>query len=287
MRRRPGKREIRIGVSACLLGQEVRYDGGHRLNRFVAGTLARFATLVPVCPEVEVGMGTPREPVRLVRIGGEVRMVGRSSGTDHTEVMRRWAEARARELEAEDLCGFVLKKDSPSCGVERVEVHARGAVSRNGRGLFARALLQRLPLLPVEEEGRLGDPRARRSFVERVRGYRRLRDLFAARWTLADLVRFHAAQELLLRSRDPAAWRKLGRLVATARTRPRAEVAHRYRETYLRAVAMLATTGRHAGALRRAARSLEARLQPEERRERRTRAAPLSRFARLLPPQGA
>ncbi len=262
-----GQTEIRIGVSACLLGRKVRYDGGHKEDAFVTGVLARFVTLVAVCPEVEVGMGTPREPVRLLRIGGEVRMIGHPSETDHTEAMRRWAEARVRELEAEDLSGFVLKKDSPSCGMERVEVHSEGAGARNGRGLFARALAERMPLLPAEEEGRLHDPRLRENFIERVFAYRRLEGLLAARWTVGDLVRFHAAEKLLLLAHDPAASRALGRLVAAAKGRPRAEVARGYREAYLRALAKLATPGKHANVLQHVAGYFEDLLPAKEKRE--------------------
>ncbi len=267
MKAPPTKAEVRIGASACLLGQNVRYDGGHREDVFLTGRLARFAALVPVCPEVEAGMGTPREPVRLVRLGGEVRMTGHHSGTDHTDAMRRWARARARALEAEDLCGFVLKKDSPSCGLERVKVHAGSRAARVGRGLFAEALLTRMPLLPVEEEGRLGDPRLLESFVERVFAYRRLKDLLASRWTLGDLVRFHSAEKLLLLAHDPAAYRALGRLVAGAKGRPRGELAAGYGDGFMRGLARLATPGKHANVLQHMAGYFKDRLSPGERRE--------------------
>ncbi len=267
MKRLPGKSEIRLGVSSCLLGRNVRYDGGHKKDAFVAGPLSRFVTLVPVCPEVEVGMGTPREPVRLVRIGDGVHMVGQRSATDHTDAMRRWAEGRVRQLEAEDLCGWVLKKDSPSCGMERVEVHSKGAPVRTGRGLFARALMERMPLLPVEEEGRLDHPRLRENFIERVFAYRRLKDLLAARWTVGDLVRFHSAEKLLLLAHDPAAYRALGRLVAAAEAQPRAEVARGYGEAYMRALAKLATPAKHANVLQHMAGCLKDLLPAEERRE--------------------
>ena len=267
MKRLPGKSEIRLGVSSCLLGNAVRYDGGHEKDAFVTGVLGRFVTFVPACPEVEVGMGTPRETVRLVRLGGGVRMIGHRSETDHTDAMRRWAEGRVRRLEAEDLCGWVLKKDSPSCGMERVKVHSKGAVTRSGRGLFAQALMERMPLLPVEEEGRLDDPRLRENFIERVFAYRRLKDLLAPRWTVGDLVRFHTAEKLLLLAHDPAAYRALGRLVAAAKVQPRAEVARGYGEAYMRALAKLATPGKHANVLQHMAGHLEDLLPAEEKQE--------------------
>ncbi|HET9555355.1 MAG TPA: DUF523 and DUF1722 domain-containing protein [Anaeromyxobacteraceae bacterium] len=267
MRRAPELGEIRLGVSSCLLGRNVRYDGGHKKDAFVTGPLARFVAFVPVCPEVEVGMGTPRESVRLVRLGGEVRMVGHRSGTDHTDAVRRWSEARVRELEAEDLCGYVLKKDSPSCGMERVRVYVGGAATRVGRGRFAEALMQRMPLLPVEEEGRLNDPRLRENFIERVFAYRRLKDLFAPRWTTGDLVRFHTAEKLLILAHDPGAYRALGRLVAGAKGRPRAEVADAYGEGFMRGLSKLATPGKHANVLLHMAGYLKDLLPAEEKRE--------------------
>ncbi|HEY6105567.1 MAG TPA: DUF523 and DUF1722 domain-containing protein [Anaeromyxobacteraceae bacterium] len=261
-----GQGEIRVGVSTCLLGQHVRFERGHKKDAFVTGPLARFVALVPVCPEVDLGMGTPRESVRLVRLGDGVRMVGHRSGTDHTDAMRRWAEGQVRELEGEDLCGYVLKKDSPSCGMERVKVYAKGPAARTGRGLFAEALMDRMPLLPVEEEGRLNDPRLRENFIERVFAYRRLKDLLGSRWTVGDLVRFHTAEKLLVLAHDPAAYRALGRLVAAAKGRPRAEVAREYGQAFMRGLATLATPGKHANVLQHMAGFFKD-LPLEERRE--------------------
>ncbi len=263
----PAPEEIRIGVSSCLLGQNVRYDGGHKRDAFLLGVLAPFVTFVPVCPEVEVGLGTPRESMRLVRIGGGVRLVARG-GADHTGAMERWAERRVRELERLGLSGYVLKKDSPSCGMERVRVYGeKGVPARAGRGLFAEALLRRMPLLPVEEEGRLLDPRLRESFVERVFAYRRVRALLAGRWTVGDLVRFHSREKLSLLAHDPEAYRALGRLVAAARRLPRAEVAARYGERFLAALARPATAGRHANVLQHMAGYLKDLVPAEERAE--------------------
>jgi len=267
MKRLDGQSEIRVGVSTCLLGRHVRYDGGHKEDAFVTGPLARFVAYVPVCPEVELGMGTPRESVRLVRLGDGVRMVGHRSGTDHTDAMRRWAERRVRELEGEDLCGYVLKKDSPSCGMERVKVYAKGPAARNGRGLFAEALMGRMPLLPLEEEGRLNDPRLRENFIERVFAYRRLKDLFGSRWTVGDLVRFHTGEKLLVLAHDPAAYRALGRLVAAAKGQPRAEVSSEYGQAFMRGLAKLATPGKHANVLQHMAGYFKDLLPHEEKRE--------------------
>jgi uncharacterized protein YbgA (DUF1722 family)/uncharacterized protein YbbK (DUF523 family) len=242
---------IRVGISSCLLGEEVRFDGGHKRDAFLVGTLGRYVEWVPVCPEVEVGMGTPREPIRLVRDGHAVRLLGVRSGDDWTARMERYARARVAALAPLGLAGYILKKDSPSCGLTRVKVYpsAGGVSERNGTGFFAAALRERLPSLPVEEEGRLLDPRLRENFVERVFAYHRLQRLFARRWTVGDLVRFHTAHKLVLLAHEPAAYASLGRLVASAKSRPRAELRSRYEEGFMAALAKLATPGRHANVL--------------------------------------
>ena len=161
--------EIRIGISSCLLGEQVRYDGGHKHDRFITDTMGRFVTFVSVCPEMEIGLGTPRETLRLQRTDGGLRLVAPKSGTDHTETMTAWAREKVEALAEADLCGYVLKKDSPSCGMERVRAYGeKGMAERNARGIFAQILLERFPLLPVEEEGRLNDPWLRENFLERV-----------------------------------------------------------------------------------------------------------------------
>jgi uncharacterized protein YbbK (DUF523 family) len=168
---------IRLGISACLLGQEVRYDGGHKRDPFLTDELGRYVEWVPVCPEVEVGMGTPREPVQLVRVGETTRMMTTTTAVDYTDRMNEWARARVDVLAHEDLDGYVLKSKSPSCGVWNVRVAPEdGPPAADGRGLFASILLERFPLLPVEEEGRLVDPGVRENFIERVFAYRRLKD---------------------------------------------------------------------------------------------------------------
>jgi len=170
----PTPPRVRLGISACLLGQEVRYNGGHKRDAFLADVLGPYVEWVEVCPEVEVGLGAPRPPMRLVRIGrgedAQIRLVVPETGVDHTDAMRAWAARRVEELARLDLDGYILKSRSPSCGLERVELHPAegGEPIREARGLFAEALLRRLPDLPVEEEGRLRDPLLRESFLCRV-----------------------------------------------------------------------------------------------------------------------
>jgi uncharacterized protein YbgA (DUF1722 family)/uncharacterized protein YbbK (DUF523 family) len=259
---------VRIGISSCLLGQEVRYDGGHKKDSLVTGALSHFMTFVPVCPEVESGMPVPRPPVRLVRLGSRIRLVDPKHGVDHTASMASWSEAKVRELSKLDLSGYILKKDSPSCGMERVKVYSsKGPGVRDGVGLFAQELLRKLPLLPVEEEGRLNDPLLRENFIERVFAYRRLRALFAARWTVGDLVRFHTAEKLLLLAHEPRSYQVLGRLVATARKHPRAEVETSYGETFTQALRVLATRGKNCNVLQHMAGYFKDRLGPGEKAE--------------------
>lgn len=160
---------IRLGISACLLGRPVRYDGGHNFDQFLVDELGRFVEYVPVCPEAEAGLGVPREAMRLVGDPEHPRLVTVSTGTDLTDLMAAWAERRVQELEAEDLSGFIFKKDSPSCGLMRVKVYVEDGVPiRKGVGMFARAFAEYFPALPVEEEGRLDDAGIREDFIERV-----------------------------------------------------------------------------------------------------------------------
>jgi uncharacterized protein YbgA (DUF1722 family)/uncharacterized protein YbbK (DUF523 family) len=261
-------RPIRVGISACLLGEPVRFDGGHKRDAFLTETFGRFVEWVPVCPEVECGFGTPREAMRLVRAGPGVRLLTVKTSIDLTEAMERYSRSRVAALADEDLSGYVLKKDSPSCGLERVKVYdAHGTPARCGRGLFAAALVEAFPHLPVEEEGRLADPRLRDNFVERVFTYWRLRGLFASRWTVGDLVHFHTAHKLLVLAHAPERYRRLGRLVAGARGMPRRNLEQRYVAELMEALAELATTRRHTNVLQHMAGYFKDRLDAASKRE--------------------
>ena len=168
---------LRIGISRCLLGDNVRHDGGHKRDGFLIETLGRSVEWVPVCPEVEVGLWTPREPMRLVGDLHGPRLITINTGVDHTDAMKRFARQRVRELEAVDLSGFVFKSDSPSCGISGVPLFStQGMETQDGVGLFAQVFMEHFPLIPVEEEGRLHDPQAVKSFLERVRAYRQSRN---------------------------------------------------------------------------------------------------------------
>jgi uncharacterized protein YbgA (DUF1722 family)/uncharacterized protein YbbK (DUF523 family) len=262
-------RPLRVGISSCLLGNEVRFDGGHKRDRFLTDVLGPHVEWVPVCPELEAGMGVPREAVRLVGEPGSPRMMGVRSGADHTSVMRRFAASRVRALAALDLAGFVLKKDSPSCGMERVPVHrpGGGVPSRAGRGLFAATLIAALPLLPVEEEGRLNDPVLRENFIERLFCYRRWRDLATTRGAPGALVRFHTVHKLTLLAHSPRHYAALGRLVGERSSVSPAAVAARYGALFMEALAVQATPRKHTNVLQHIAGYCRAHLSPPARHE--------------------
>ena len=241
---------LRIGISSCLLGNGVRFDGGHKKDSFLTGTFGRFVEWVPVCPEVECGLGTPRESMRLVSVDGRVRLLTGKTGIDHTDRMANYSARRVRELTSDELCGFVLKKDSPSCGMERVKIYGTGGVAvKSGRGIFAAQLVDRFPSLPVQEEGRLSDPSLRENFVERVFAYARLRDLFRGTWDVGTLVGFHTAHKLILMAHSPVAYQRLGRLVAQARGVPAQDLERSYTEAFMAALTIIATPSRHTNVL--------------------------------------
>lgn len=260
---------LRVGVSGCLLGQEVRYDGGHKRDRFLTDVLSRWATFVPVCPEFELGMGVPRPTIRLQAESGgdQVRLVCPSTGADWTRRMERFARRRVRDLEPERLDGFVLKKDSPSCGMERVPVSrpSGNRLHRRGVGLFAAALLSAAPGLPVEEEGRLNDDSLREGFLERLFCRNRWRTFLSRRPTRRDLVEFHTAHKLLLRAHDETGYRRLGRLVGQIGRRNDGELFRRYEKEFQACLARKATPRKHANVLHHALGHLKRQLAPREK----------------------
>jgi uncharacterized protein YbgA (DUF1722 family) len=210
----------------------------------------------------------PRETLRLLRKDDAVRMVQPKSGCDITDEMRAWAGRRVEALAGERLAGYVLKKDSPSCGMERVRIYAgSGGAERGGRGLFAEALIARWPQLPVEEEGRLSDPRLRENFVERIFAYARLRAFFERRWTIGGLVRFHTAHKLTLLSHSPEIYYGMGRLVAGAKSTGRAVFEAQYRARFMDALARLATTRKHVNVLTHMLGHFKQRLDDDDRAE--------------------
>lgn len=264
----PATTPVRIGISRCLLGDGVRYDGGHKRDAFLTDVLGQFVEWVPVCPEVEAGLGTPREAMRLVGHDEGPRLITIKHGTDHTDTLTRFSERRVRELDALDLSGYVFKKDSPSCGIERVRLYnPHGMPTRNGVGLFARAFMDRFPLIPVEEEGRLNDPVLRENFIERMFCYRRWRDLMDGRVTRGAVVVFHTAHKYLLLAHSQTHYQALGRLVADAKRHAPADLAHRYGVLFMKTLAVKATVRKHVNVLHHLVGYFTAQLSTEEREE--------------------
>jgi uncharacterized protein YbgA (DUF1722 family)/uncharacterized protein YbbK (DUF523 family) len=258
----------RVGISACLLGQKVRYDGSDKRDHFLTDTFGLHVEWVPVCPEVEVGMGVPREPVRLVSDPAAPRMIAERSGRDWTRAMNYYAHRRASALTQLNLSGYVFKKDSPSCGVERVRVYnLKGVPARQGRGLFAAALMRQLPLLPVEEEGRLNDPVLRENFVERVFAYHRWQQLAGRRRSIASLVDFHTRHKFLLLAHSERHYRKLGRMVAEVKQSPITGAYEEYGHLFMAALAIHATVKKHCNVLNHIMGYFSKELSPSERKE--------------------
>ncbi|MBE0664656.1 MAG: DUF1722 domain-containing protein [Chrysiogenales bacterium] len=260
--------KIRLGISSCLLGNKVRYDGGHKFDPFLVNTLGQFVTYVPVCPEVESGFTVPREAFRLVGDPAAPRLITSQSRVDATLQMERWLAKKLPLLEKEDLCGFIFKSQSPSSGMERVKVYnEKGMAEKKGVGIFARALMERLPLLPVEEEGRLQDIQLRENFIVRIFVYRRWRELLAAGTASGRLVDFQRRHKLLFMAHSPEMARQLGRLVAGAGTRPAAEVFPEYEKLLMTALKQKATVRKNVNVLQHMLGYFKKQLDVFEKKE--------------------
>jgi uncharacterized protein YbgA (DUF1722 family)/uncharacterized protein YbbK (DUF523 family) len=260
--------KIRLGISTCLLGERVRYDGGHKLDRFLRDTLGRYVEYLPVCPEAEAGLGIPREAMHLEGDPARPRLITTRSGRDLTGVMETWSHRRVTELEREGLCGFVFKSGSPSSGMERVRVKGpSGIPEKKGSGVFARIFMERFPQLPVEEEGRLSDPDLRENFIERIFVLKRWREMSGPDLRPGDLVRFHTVHKLLIMSHSVSHYRELGKLVARGGLLAGRELAQEYLPLLMQALKMKATPAKHANVLTHMMGYFKKQLAPDEKRE--------------------
>jgi uncharacterized protein YbgA (DUF1722 family)/uncharacterized protein YbbK (DUF523 family) len=260
--------KIKLGISSCLLGEMVRFDGGHQWDRFLTETLGKYVEFVPVCPEVESGLPVPREAMRLVGDPARPLLLTVHTGIDHTERLVNWARRRVQELAAQDLCGFIFKSKSPSSGMERVKVYnLQGVPAPRGVGIFARIFMERFPLLPVEDEGRLHDPGLRENFIERLFVLQRWRELLAQELTVGGLVAFHTRHKLLILSHSPRHYRDLGRLVARAREIPLEELGPGYQGLLLEALRLKATPKKNANVLYHLLGYFKKQLTGDEKQE--------------------
>ncbi len=240
---------VNIGVSSCLLGEKVRYDGGHKHDRYITDTLGRFFNFIPVCPEVGCGLPVPREAMRLEGNPAEPRLVTGRSRIDLTEKMIDYCTGKVEELAGADLCGFIFKKGSPSSGLFRVKVYGSGVPVSRGRGLFAAAVAKRFPYLPVEEEGRLYDMDLRGNFIERVFAYRRWKSFAKEAGGLGGLVGFHACHKLQIMAHSPAIYREMGRLVAGGKGTDLDSILNSYLELFMKALSMQSTVRKNCNVL--------------------------------------
>ena len=258
----------KIGISACLLGEKVRFDGGHKRDRFLTDLFGKFVDWVAVCPEMEVGMGVPRETVRLVGTPHQTKMIAEKSGRDWTTEMQQFSARRISQLAVQHLSGYIFKKSSPSCGMERVKLYQPATLpSRLGRGLFAAAVMERLPLLPVEEEGRLNDLGLRENFIERVFAYRRWQDTLAAPLSVNALIEFHTRHKFLLLAHSERHYRQLGRIAAKANKGGVAQSYEDYGRIFMDGLARQATRKTHTNVLDHMMGYFSKELSASERQE--------------------
>jgi len=259
--------KIKIGVSSCLLGNEVRFDGGHKHDRYITGTLGTFFEFVPVCPEVECGLSVPRESMRLVGEPESPRLITNKTGTDHTDKMNAWAQTKVELLAGENLCGFIFKSKSPSSGMERVKVYDKNNVPKAvGVGLFARAFMSRFPILPVEEEGRLHDLVLRENFIESVFVYKRWRKTVDD-FTAKKLVNFHTTHKLLLRAHSEKHYRELGRIAAEAGALEPDQLLGSYQENLIAGMRLKPTVKKHVNVLMHMMGHFKKHISSDEKQE--------------------
>lgn len=258
--------KITVGISSCLLGEQVRYDGGHKHNAYISKTLGEYFEFVPFCPETAIGLGVPRETLRLVQQGTSVHCVGnRTAGLDVTD--RLIGSADAQRTVHQSLCGYILKKDSPSCGMERVRVYQGEQPQRTGMGLFAQRLQQNFPFLPLEEEGRLGDPVLRENFIQRVFVLHRWKQMVAGGIGAAAIMQFHARHKLILMSHDQTAYRQLGQLVAQLTDWDLNQFCEHYLQQLMDILKIPATRSNHVNVLQHIQGYLKRDLDKEDKQE--------------------
>lgn len=260
--------KLRLGISTCLLGEKVRYDGQHKFDAFLVNTLGPFVQWYPVCPEVETGLPIPREALRLVGDPSAPRLLTVQTKIDHTDNMLHWAAGKLAELERADLHGYIFKSKSPSSGMERVKVYnEKGVAVKQGVGIFARAFMDRFPLLPVEEEGRLHDPLLRENFIERIFTVKRWRDMHREDYSRHGLIEFHTRHKLLLLAHSTEEYRNLGRIVAHSKEHPFDEVVTQYQLGLLHALQLKTTVKKNVNVLHHVMGYFKKNLSADEKQE--------------------
>ena len=243
--------KIRIGVSSCLIGEKVRWNGDHKQDRYVREILSRYFEYIPVCPEVEVGMGVPRETVALYGDPEKPSMISKKTQTDWTKPMEKYIKSRINTLSADDLCGYIFKSKSPSCGMGRVPLYSEFGSHKvkHGPGMFANAFINSFPLVPTEEEGRLNDPRIRENFIVRVFSFKRFNLLLNEKFSLGQWVKFHTQHKFLLLAHSRKHYDDLGELVAHSKTIKPSELKKKYGELFMEALTSKSTPKKNTDVL--------------------------------------
>jgi uncharacterized protein YbgA (DUF1722 family)/uncharacterized protein YbbK (DUF523 family) len=260
--------KIKLGISTCLLGENVRYDGGHKLDRFLTDTLRQYVEYVPVCPEVECGLGVPRESMHLEGNPDSPRLVTIRTKQDMTDCLVQWAQKRVVQLEKKDLCGFIFKSDSPSSGMERIRVYnEKGIPVKKGMGIFARIFMDHFSLLPVEDEGRLHDPELRENFIERIFTLKRWREVLGKKESRGNVVDFHTKHKLLILSHSPKHYQMMGKLVAQAKNLPLKELYHEYQTLLMESLGLKTTPKKNANVLQHMMGYFKEQLSSDEKQE--------------------
>jgi uncharacterized protein YbgA (DUF1722 family)/uncharacterized protein YbbK (DUF523 family) len=259
---------VRLGISRCLLGDKVRWNAGHKMDSYITQTLGQYAEFVPVCPEVEVGLGVPRESMRLVGDPENPRLITYKSKIDHTDRMLAWANQRVSELQAENLSGFIFKSDSPSSGMIRVKVYNdKGMPEKKGVGIFARRFMEHFPLIPVEDDGRLHNPLIRENFIERIFTFQRWRELLAEKKSVGRIVDFHTRHKLLILSHSTTHYRSMGKLVANGTSLPLKELYLRYEADLMAALGLKTTVKKQMNVLQHLMGYFKKQLTKDEKQE--------------------
>jgi uncharacterized protein YbgA (DUF1722 family)/uncharacterized protein YbbK (DUF523 family) len=260
--------KIKLGISTCLLGENVRYDGGHKLDRFLTDTLGQYVEYVPVCPEVECGLPIPRESMHLEGDPDSPRLVTTRTKQDMTDRMVQWARNRVSELEKEGLCGFIFKSDSPSSGMERVRVYnEKGMPVKKGVGMFARIFMEHFPLLPVEDEGRLHDLKLRENFIERIFTLKRWREALERKENQGNILDFHTKHKSLILSHSPKHYQAMGKLVARAKELSLRELYRQYQILLMEFLQLKTTPKKNANVLMHMMGYFKEELSSDEKRE--------------------
>ena len=260
--------KITLGISSCLLGNKVRYDGGHKLDPFLAGTLGQLVEWIPVCPEAACGLGIPREVMALEGDPASPRIRTVWTGIDHTARLRRWAKGELKVLADIDVSGFVFKARSPSCGVRDTKVFdAKCRIRSRGPGLFARAVMDAFPLLPVEDEERMHVPALRENFIERVFVYKRWREYIKEDGSLGGLVTFHTEHKYLIMAHSQKHYSSLGKMVANAKKTRKDKLHEDYISLLMEGLQFIATPKKNTNVLQHMAGYFKDELSADEKKE--------------------